>query len=246
MIYSLIGQVYTDKKKETKRKLANYIRGVFRYHVRRGSINFNPAKRVGFGKKADKQLKAMTRSEVRTLLKHLKGQNHDWYPIIRVVYELGLRTGEAIALQWDQINFEDNTVLISRAYCSKSKEIKPYPKGYHWRTIPMSKSLSSFLKHLKVQDIDTKFVLGRNSTLKRGEAAKILRQVQRELGIPETNFHSLRASFITHLLLENVPVTKVQQMVGHRYLKTTQLYVRTSASDLRGSTDVLLQGFDED
>ena len=59
------------------------------------------------------------------------------------------------------------------------------------------------------------------------------------MGIRETNFHSLRASFITHLLLKRTPVHVVQAMVGHSDLKTTQRYVRFVGSDLDGATDVL-------
>ena len=101
----------------------------------------------------------------------------------------------------------------------------------------MNHSLAIFLKALKISSQSSEFVLPQLTDWKRGEAAEILRTFQRDLKIRETNFHSLRASFITHLLLNGVAVTKVQAMVGHSDLKTTQRYIRMIASDLKGATD---------
>jgi len=73
----------------------------------------------------------------------------------------------------------------------------------------------------------------------RGEAAKELKQIQIRLGIPVSNFHSIRASFITHLILKNVNIATVQELVGHSDLKTTQAYIRLCGTDLKSSTNVL-------
>lgn len=70
--------------------------------------------------------------------------------------------------------------------------------------------------------------------------------MQIELGLRETNYHSLGASFITHLLLAGVSVTKVQHLVGHSDLKTTQDYVRLIGSDLDGATDAIALNLDTD
>lgn len=92
---------------------------------------------------------------------------------------------------------------------------------------------------LKLRTGQQEFVLPQLKEWKRGEAAKVLRQIQKELNIPLTNFHSIRASFITHLLLQGVPVTKVKEMTGHADLKTTQRYVRLVAKDLQNATNAI-------
>lgn len=198
----------------------------------------NPCGDLSYSKGAEKALIAMNQQEVHLLLSKALAQGHLWYPIWRVMYELGLRSGEGLSLKWTDIDFTTQRVSINKSYCSKSKEIGP-TKNRKTRTIPLNPALGEFLRALKLASSGCDYVLPQLTDWKRGEAAEILRTFQRDLGIRETNFHSLRASFITHLLIKGIPVTTVQAMVGHADLKTTQRYVRMVGSDLDGATDAL-------
>jgi integrase len=232
-----IDSVLVDKAIASKGKLLQYIRAVFKRQIDLGKMKVNPCSGLTYGKVSEKELIAMTRDETLLLLREAKMQDNPWYSIWRVVYELGLRSGEGLALRWSDVNFENGFVSISKSYCSKSKKIGP-TKNRKARSVPLNASLATFLKELKLKS-DSEHVLPQFVEWRRGEAAKALRAFQSELEIRETNFHSLRASFITHLLLNGVPVTKVQYMVGHSDLKTTQKYVRLISSDTMGATDVL-------
>ena len=141
------------------------------------------------------------------------------------------------------VDFEQSRVVIQESYCFKSEVSKP-PKNGTRRVVPLNGTLKKFLQQLRFDNAEAEFVLPRIPAWKHGDAAEVLRQFQRRLGIKETNFHSLRASFITHLLNRGEPITKVQAMVGHSDLKTTQAYVRLTGSDLVGATDSL--AFDDD
>jgi site-specific recombinase XerD len=237
-IENMIEVAYDDESSESKRKLLGYIKDVFKRQIQIGNLKVNPCSDISYSKNAEKELIAMSRPEILHLLQEANKQNHPWCSIWRVVYELGLRSGEGLALKWTDIDFNSKRVSINKSYCSKSKRIGP-TKNRKTRTLVMNEHLSNFLKELKLASGDKDFVLPQLTEWKRGEAAKILRAFQRDLKIRETNFHSLRASFITHLLLHGVPITKVQGMVGHSDLKTTQRYVRLIASDLDGATDSL-------
>ncbi len=238
-----IETVFVEKTMASKNKLLQYIRGVFKRQVDFGRISKSPCMGLTYGKISEKALIAMTRDEIKLLLQEAFKQDHPWYPIWRVVYELGLRSGEGLALRWSHIDFTNSNVTIGEAYCSKAKLIGP-TKNRKIRTLPLNSSLIIFLKELKLKS-DGEFVLPQLQDWKRGEAAEILRSFQNEIGIRGTNFHSLRASFITHLLLKGIPAIAVQKMVGHADLKTTQRYVRLSASDLNGATDALSLDLDE-
>jgi integrase len=235
-IEDLIETTYEEGSLESKKKLLNYIKSVFKRQIELGHLKSNPCGDLKYGKGAEKELIAMTRPEIELLLQKAKKVDHPWYAIWRVVYELGLRSGEGLALKWSDIDFSNSRVSINKSYCSKEKKIGT-TKNKKVRTLPLNPNLSNFLKGLKLTNADAEFVLPQLIDWKRGYAAKILRTFQRDIGIRETNFHSLRASFITHLLLKGVAVTVVQTMVGHSDLKTTQRYVRLVASDLDGATD---------
>jgi len=237
-IEDLIEKSYVDGSLESKKKILNYIKSVFKRQVELGNLKANPCGDLRYGKAPEKDLIAMSRQEVDLLFSEAVKNNHPWASVWRVVYELGLRSGEGLALKWSDIDFTNNRVSINKSYCSKEKTIGP-TKNRKVRTIPLNPEFVEFLKKLKGTDKNGDFVLPQFTEWKRGEAAETLRAFQNDLGIRTTNFHSLRASFITHLLLKGTALTKVHHMVGHSDLKTTQRYVRLVASDLDGATDVL-------
>lgn len=237
-IEDLIEVNYKDGSLESKKKILNYIKSVFKRQIELGNLKTNPCGDLRYGKAPEKDLIAMSRQEVDLLLNEAVKNNHPWASVWRVVYELGLRSGEGLALKWSDIDFTSNRASINKSYCSKEKTIGP-TKNRKVRTLPLNPGLVDFLKKLKDTGNNGDFVLPQFTEWKRGEAAETLRAFQNDLGIRTTNFHSLRASFITHLLLKGIAVTKVQHMVGHSDLKTTQRYVRLVASDLDGATDVL-------
>lgn len=233
-----IAKELEGKSESTKSNLAKYIRAVLMLQESKGRIPINPARGISFGKTKFRKLTAMTRSEVELLLETTKKDQSPWHPVYRIMYELGLRSAEGYALRWEAVDFENNRVKIEEAYCFKSETIKR-PKNGTGRVIPINSSLKRFLERLRSENQNSEYVLPRIAGWKHGDAAAILREYQRRLGINETNFHSLRASFITHLLNSGEPITKVQAMVGHADIATTQVYVRLSGSDLDGATDAL-------
>lgn len=200
-----------------------HIRAVFNHLVRLGIVSKNPTDFVKFSKvKYTRKLTAMTKPEIDLLLHHTQKINHPLHAIFYVAYQTGARSGELKELRIRDINFDDGTLTISRSYCSKSKLVGTTKSG-RARTLPLNGTTIDFLRVLTVGKTPDDYILPRQRPFLKGEASRILQGIQTELGIQRTNFHSLRASFITHLLLKRVPVTSVQEMAGHCDLKTTQV-----------------------
>ena len=69
--------------------------------------------------------------------------------------------------------------------------------------------------------------------LTRVSVHKVFQQTRRRAKIvKQVTVHSLRHSFATHLLESGVHLRKVQLLLGHRSLRSTQIYTHVTREDL--------------
>ena len=183
----------------------------------------------------------MNRSDIVKLLNFTKSTEHPLHAHFQLAYFTGARSGELKELRVKDYNRELKHIVISRSLCSKTKTIGSTKNGKS-RIVPLPNQAIELIESLVLNKDRDDLILPFNKQFVRGEAAKELKTIQNQLQIPNTNFHSLRGSFITHLLLKKVDIGTVQELVGHCDLKTTQAYIRLCGADLVGSTNCLGYG----
>ncbi len=61
----------------------------------------------------------------------------------------------------------------------------------------------------------------------------------KEAGLRKIGWHTLRHTFASHLAMKGVPMTAVQQLMGHSNITTTMRYSHLAPSTLRAAIDML-------
>lgn len=166
----------------------------------------------------------------------------DLYIPICLSYHLGLRAGECLALSWDDVNFEANTVHVCKTMCRNGKDdiILNRTKNKKSRTIVMDTAIMEILRQQK-KDQDT------NRTLYRSYYVENNLVCTKADGSPlrytcisgfnsfckrhhiDGSFHGLRHTHATMLIQAGLDLDYVSKRLGHSSIGITSgIYVHTT------------------
>jgi integrase len=147
----LMGKIKSGYAPSTVSHMKSCICGALNLAVDDGALAANPAHRLGkvFKKKRSQDaIRPYTREELSNLLESFQTHFPAHYPQALTLARTGMRLGEALALQWDDIDFGGRLIHVQRTF-SRGK-IGP-PKNGKSRRIDMSQQLTKVLKEAKHQ-----------------------------------------------------------------------------------------------
>lgn len=223
----------TDHSRKTMVKI---IKRVFSMALEEGILAKNPALGIKI-KIADTNQSVLNKNEIHLLLREAKSMNHRFYHHWTLAILTGMRSGELHALRWTDVDFVSGFIHITKSWSRFNGEGPT--KTARNRVCPLSSECRKFLQELKLQTANTEFVLPRLWEWDQGQQAVVLKDFCKGIGITPIKFHDLRATFITQMLSNGVPLAKVMSIVGHSSLKTTQGYLRLCGKDVEGATEAL-------
>ncbi len=231
-----------NKSNSFQAKLKIIMNVIYKWAIEEGvlaNVSISPASGISLPKKVEKKPEILTVKQARHFLQVAKHLEHPWYPIWATALLTGCRSGELIALTWDDVNFESNKINVNKSYNTRRKQIKSTKAGYY-RTVPINTELKDLLLCLyNKADKDTQRVLPQFSQWTMGLQAKVLRSFMEMHGLPSVKFHTLRACFATMLLEQKVAPVAVMKVCGWRDLDTMARYVRLAGLDEEGATQGL-------
>jgi integrase len=228
-----------DKSIGFIKSVKNAVNMIYNFGIEEGLIHgvrYSPVHGIKLNVKSEKVPDILTIDEIKKFLYEAKRLDHPWYPIWAFALLTGMRSGELYALEWNDIDLENNLIRVSKSHNNRLNIIKSTKAGY-WRTVPISPELRNLILILKQKN--SNYVLPRFSNWERGEQAKDLRMFLKGIGLPAIKFHALRACFATQLLAKGTPPAIVMKICGWRDLKTMEFYIRVAGVDEKGATDCL-------
>lgn len=167
----------------------------------------------------------------------------------------GIRIGELCALQWNDIDFKNNklniTKTIQRVYIKDkesniSKVIITTPKTKNAnREIPINKDFMEILKKLK-SNKDYYVLSNSEQYIEPRTYRKYFNKVLDKLKIKHFNFHSLRHTFATNCISLGCDYKTVSELLGHANVNITlNLYVHPRYSQKKKCIDLVSKVFQE-
>lgn len=203
-----------------------------------GLIRFNPAADCKLPGQALKDMNLLTREEMQRFL--IQAKEEEYYELFLLELATGLRRGEVLALQWDDLDFNTGDLRIQRqVYRANGELVVSAPKTKAaLRTIVLPPTLLGVLKEYR-QQIDSRWMFPspakEDSPLDPATVRKRLQTILKHAGCRKVRFHDLRHLFVTTALENGMDVKTLSTIIGHVSAKTT-LNVYTHVTDTMQQT----------
>lgn len=204
---------YAQKTIANQRIVLNQI---FNYAIVEGDLQYNPCASVKIPKGCKKTVReAASTSDEEKILQ----SDHEWlFPLFALL--TGLRKGEILALQWSDIDFEQNIITVNKSieYKGNVPSVKQPKTESGVRVVPLLQMLSNRLHKGERGYIFSED--GGKNPYRKKRYDLLWRDYCRDVGITCTA-HQLRHSYATIAVEENVNPKDLQNALGHADITTT-------------------------
>lgn len=232
---------------------------IFNFAEKQDMIEKNPMKKVDAPKVSRKAVDALTEQEAARFFTALGGCTLDFRCVLQVLITTGLRRGECLGLQWQDIDFQGATLHVQRSvtYTPESGIMVAEPKtAKSIRTIPVMESTLALLKRLQMEQqqhypntvLSSAFVFSAaDSPFEPRDPSAVTRHMKRFIraaGLPDVSPHDLRHTCASLLLSSGADIKSVQEILGHADARTTlNFYVKSDLSQMRTATEKYAAAF---
>lgn len=223
----------------------NRLKTVITYAYKKRYMDNNPCHRVIIPKKRlvhppeTGKKEYYSKEELQILLQALKKEHKpQWYMFFRLLGFTGLRKGEALGLQWSDIDFKHKTLTVERTLVYVNKELfcQPPKTESSNRTITLDQQTIYALKVWKKEQVQWLLGFGHNAmspeqlVFSRPKSNDFFypRQPNHQLvvtcekhNLEPITTHGFRHTHCSLLFDAGVPVKDVKERLGHSNIKTT-------------------------
>lgn len=224
----------------TKRTFFTYLKSVFNFAVKNNYIKENPFNKVDTQEKysevEEKKINSLNKEELKRFLKVAKEENSFYFTLFHLLAFTGMRQGEARALKWSDIDFNENTISISKTISLDKDGVPivgktPKTKSSH-RIIKIDNQTANILK--KHRDACREYYIMRGqafafmdsflfanskgSFIGTAQVRKFFGRYIRKSGVYPITLHGLRHTYVSLMIEAGVQPIEIAHNVGHSSL----------------------------
>ena len=228
LIRRFMALLHKDHRKSSIGRKISAIRAFFRYLLREGQLDTNPAALVSTPKKEKKIPFHLSIDEVTALMEapdedRLAGVRDK--AIFETLYSCGIRVSELTGMNVGHLDLHSS---LARVMGKGGKE-RVVPVGRYARA-----ALTAYLEKRGNPVPGEPLIINlRGGRLTRRSVARIIDAHMLKLAtMKKVSPHTLRHTFATHMLESGADLRAIQELLGHASLSTTQKYTHVTIDRL--------------
>lgn len=203
----------------TMRDLLGRLKAIFDEALIDDEITVNPAERIKLPRSEKKRFLPFTKEEVNELLSN----SEDYFKCyLAVGFYTGMRTGEILALKWQNINFEKKLIYIDATVGQYEEQATKTLSST--RYVPIFEALIPYLKEQQKRTGLGNYVFcTRNGT--HMQSTNLInhrwKPLLKRLHIPYRRLYETRHTFATNMLSSNAfSLNQIAAWLGHSSIQT--------------------------
>ena len=239
----------------TANKCVGYLRALLAFAQGEGHIGANPAQRVKMLRAttahsdAPQQHAILTPAEVQRLV---GAADADWRAALMVAVYGGPRLGELLGLQWGDVEFSANRILVRQQLEAVTGELRTPKTRAGTRFIELPRFVMAELKQWKLRcppgPLDLCFPDSRGGPMdSRNLRSRVFGPALRRAGLRRIRIHDLRHTHASHLIATGADLAAISRQLGHANAAITlSTYTHAFAKRNESGLGALLEAFIRD
>lgn len=212
-----------------------------------GIIRINPAIGCKLPPKKAKEMQVLTREEMQRFMAQAKADGYFELFILELC--TGMRRGEIVAMQWDDLNMQTGELHICRQATTVHGNIHicaPKTKS-SIRTVILPPDIVKILAEYKKR-INSRWIflspVKEDAPYHPSAIRKVLDRTLERAECKHVRFHDLRHTFATTALANGMDVKTLSTIIGHISAETTlNIYTHITDNMQRSAANKIEQGF---
>lgn len=200
-----------------------FIKALFNHGVEREMLGANPAARIKFFAVKKEKKYIPKEADINKILSASTPKERSYF--LALINTMA-RVGEINKLKWEDVQDE---YLILRTRKSKNSNIME-------RTIPINNTLRKVLDSMPKYG---EYVFCYKDGTPYLYRSKILKRACEKAGVKEIGYHALRHYGASKLADKGVPITVIQELLGHTTTTTTDIYLQSIKQSVKDAVKKL-------